>query len=458
MSRVLIASLLVLLATPLEGRPALARAMETGEAAVAQLAMPAVVNISSWKLRPASNPGDPARRVKTYGSGFIIDSSGIIVTNKHVIDGALNITVIFDNGDRKSGKLLAVAAMLDVAVVKVDVDHPLPTLKWGDSNALRVGDPVLTIGNPLGLGMSVSAGIVSALNRDIQDTPFDNYIQTDSAINHGNSGGPMIDTDGDVVGVDTALYNPEEAGGFIGIGFAIPADSAKFVVEHLLDPKHPPPGWLGVTLQDMTEELALALGVGSAKGSIISAVDEPGPAVAAGLRPGDILLAIDGTQPSDSRAYMRRIVQLPVGRQVRLTIWRDGKADGVTATVGEWPNHMPEGGMMTATAADAMIQRMPDPGVRLSALGEEARKQYGIDPKIKGVLIASVEKDCEARDLGIVPGDVITAVQGAPVATPDDVRRSVRTAHDERRPYLAVLIQGKSGARWVSLSMGGPGS
>jgi serine protease Do len=458
MARLFIAALAILLVAAVADRSALARVMESGEASVAQQAMPAVVNISTWKLRPPTNPGDLSRRVKTYGSGFIIDSSGIIVTNKHVIDGALSITIVLDSGERASAKLLAVAAMLDVAVLKISVDHPLPALKWGDSTALHVGDPVLTIGNPLGLGMSVSAGIVSALNRDIQDTPFDNYIQTDAAINHGNSGGPMIDLDGEVVGVDTALYNPEEAGGFIGIGFAIPADSAKFVVEHLLDPRHPAPGWLGFNLQDLTDELALALGMGMTKGSIISAVDDPGPATVAGLRPGDVLLAIDGFSPSDSRAYMRRIVQLPVGQQVKLTIWRDGKREDVAAAVGEWPNHMPGGGVMTATAAEAMIQRMPDPGVRLAALTDEARKQYGINAKVKGVLVASVEKDCEAQDLGIVAGDVITGVQGAPVASPDEVRRAVRAAHDERRPYLAVLIQGKNGTRWVSLSMGGTAS
>jgi len=458
MPRVFIAPLLVLLAAQFAGGAALARVMEYGEAAVAQQAMPAVVNISTWKLRPPANPGEPSRRVKTYGSGFVIDPSGIIVTNKHVIDGALSITIVFDDGERASGKLLAVAAMLDIAVVKVAVAHPLPSLKWGDSKTLHVGDPVLTIGNPLGLGMSVSAGIVSALNRDIQDTPFDNYIQTDSAINHGNSGGPMIGINGDVVGVDTALYNPEEAGGFIGIGFAIPADSARFIVERLLDPAHPAPGWLGITLQDLTEELALALAVGSTRGSIISAVDDPGPAVAVGLRPGDVLMAINGVKSTDSRAYMRAIVEFSVGEQVKLTIWREGKAQDFHATVGEWPNHMPGGGVMTATAADAMIQRMPDPGVRLAALSDDARKQYAINAKVKGVLVASVEKDCEAQDLGIVPGDVITAVQGAPVQSPDDVRRAVRTAHESRRPYLAVLIEGKSGVRWVSLSMGSPAS
>ncbi len=449
-----VALIAVAFATP----PAAARVMESADAVVAQKAIPAVVNISTWKVKQPENAGDPPRRVKTYGSGFIIDPSGLIVTNKHVIDGAFDIKIIFADGDRVPGKLLAVAAMADIAVVKVSVDHPLPALEWGDSEKLLVGEPVLTIGNPLGLGMSVSSGIVSALNRDIQDTPFDDYIQTDSAINHGNSGGPMVDLDGTVIGVDTALYNPEESGGFIGIGFAIPARIAKFVVDRLLDPSHPKPGWLGLNLQDLTTDLAAALAVKNEKGSIIASLDPGGPAIAAGLRPGDVLTAIDGAKPSDSRAFMRTIVQMPVGRTTRLTVWRDGKEQFFAATVGEWPNFMPGGGVMNARMAEAMIQKMPDPGVRLDPLTDAARQQYGIDPSVSGVLVASVEADCEARDLGIVPGDVITAVQGVRVATPDDVRRAVQTAHQQQRPFLAVLIRGKTGVRWVSLSMGGTGS
>jgi len=348
----------------------------------------------------------------------------------------------------------AVAAMIDLAVVKVDVDRKLPILKWGDSEGLRVGDSVLAIGNPLGIGMSVSAGIVSALNRDIEDTPFDNYIQTDAAINHGNSGGPLVDMNGDVVGVDTALYNPDEAGGFIGIGLAIPSETAHFVVSRLLDPSHPKPGWLGFKLQDLTPELAEALGMRGAKGSIIATVETGGPAIAAGLRPGDVLTAIGKAKLSDSRAFMRAIVQIPIGQPADLTIWRDGKEQTIKPPVAEWPNYMPGGGVMNAQQAEAMIQRMPDPGVRLAPLTDAARKQYGLDPGQKGVLVASVESDCEARDLGIVAGDVVAAVQGVPVTSPEDVRRAVRTAHDQRRPFLAVLVQGKGGARWVSLSMG----
>ena len=287
--------LAALVTLPFANAPAFARAMESGDAAAAQKATPAVVNISTWKLRPPTKPGEPPRRVKTYGSGFIIDPTGIIVTNKHVIDGALDIKVMFSDGDRRRRTLLAVAAMLDLAVLKVDVDHPLPVLKWGDSEALQVGDPVLTIGNPLGLGMSVSAGIVSALNRDIQDTPFDNYIQTDAAINHGNSGGPLVDRRRRGGRGRYRTLQPRRAPAASSAS-ASPSRPKRrsSSSSRLLDPSHPMPGWIGVTLQDLTPELSEALGMQRRTGSIIAAVDAGGPASKAGLRPGDVLSAIGG--------------------------------------------------------------------------------------------------------------------------------------------------------------------
>ena len=430
-----------------------ARVLETGDAAIVQQVTPAVVNIAEWKARAATQPGQPPRRVKVYASGFIIDPSGIIVTNKHVVDGALEMHVIFSNGDRAPARLLVAAAMQDLAVVKVDVDHPLPALKWGNSDKLQVGDPVLTIGNPLGLGMSVSAGIVSALNRNLSDSPFDSYVQTDADINYGNSGGPLIDRNGDVVGIDTALYNPEANGGFIGIGFAIASNLASFGVQFLLDPNHPKPGWIGANLQDMTDRLADAMGVQRATGVIVSAIDPSGPARQAGLRPADVLETIDGVQQGDARAFMRAIVQLPVGTPVHLTGWRNGKQLDTTISVAAWPNYMPAEGVMRAQATQTMIEKAPDPGLRLAAITPQARKQYGLDAKLSGALVSAVEADCEARDLGIVPGDVITNVQGQPVATPDDVRRAIQAAHSERRRYLALLVQSKSGVRWVSLSI-----
>jgi serine protease Do len=458
MYKLLIVAFVAFVAMPCFQAPASARVMESGDAAIARQATLAVVNIATWKIHAPTKPGEAPRRVKVYASGFIIDPSGIIVTNKHVVEGAIDLHVIFSPGDRVSARLLAAAAMVDLAVLKVDVGHPLPALKWGDSDALQIGDPLLTIGNPLGIGMSVSAGIVSGLNRDLQDTPFDSYIQTDAAINHGNSGGPLIDHDGNVVGIDTALYNPEENGGFIGIGFAIPSSTAKFVVDHLLDPRHPKLGWLGITLQDMTQDLAEALGVPYRTGAIISAIDPSGPAIQAALRLGDVLEKIDGVQQDDSRAFMRSVVMMSVGTPVHLTVWRDGREQEITATVAEWPNYMMGGGMLGSKMAEAMIAKEPDPGLRLSPITDEARKQYGIDPKLTGVLVSSVEQDCEARDLGIVAGDVVVAVQGGLVSTPEDIRLAVRAAHQEHRPFLAVLIQAKAVARWVSLSIDSPGS
>ena len=282
--------------------------------------------------------------MKRFGSGFIIDPTGIIVTNKHVIDGAIDVMATFSDGNQAHAKLLAAAMMSDLAVLKVDADRALPVLKWGDSDALRVGDTVLTIGNPQGIGMSVSAGIVSALNRNLGDTPFDRYIQSDAAVNHGSSGGPLVNRNGEVVGVATALYNTDPVGGFIGISFAIPANGARFVVSRLLDPNHPRAGWLGLKLQDITPELAEALKLPGTQGAIIAAVDPGGPADHAALVAGDLLLRINDDTPGDSRAFMRAVVLIPAGQPARLTIWRAGKEQEVVATVGEWPSLMPGGG------------------------------------------------------------------------------------------------------------------
>ena len=433
--------------------PASARVMEMSDAAIVRQVSPAVVNIAEWKVRPGTQANAPPRRVKVYASGFIIDPSGIVVTNKHVVDGAISMRVIFSDGSSAPAYLLAAAAMIDLAVVKIDMDHALPALKWANSDALQVGDPVLTMGNPLGIGMSVSAGIVSALNRNLQDSPFDEYIQTDAAINYGNSGGPLIDANGDVVGVDTAFYDPNANGGNIGIGFAIPSSLASFVVRFLLDPTHPKPGWIGVTLQDINDRLADALAVPRAQGVIVSAVDPLGPADQAGLRPADVVETVDNVQQSDSRAFLRSIVRLPVGTKVHLTGWREGKPLDITATVAAWPDYRPARGIMRAEAAENMIQKAPDPGIRLAAITAQARKQYGLGSTQAGVLVSAVEPDSEASDLGIVPGDVIVDVQGQQIASPDDVRRAIETAHKERRRYLAMLIRTKAGLRWVSLSI-----
>jgi serine protease Do len=437
------------------GAAALARSMEIGDAAAVRRTAPAVVNILTWKMPASDQPGGLPRRVKSYGSGFVIDATGVIVTNKHVIDGAMDIRAVFSDGSVVPAKLLAASQLIDLALLKVDVGRPLASLAWGDSDALQVGDPVFTVGNQLGLGTAVSAGIVSALNRNLQDSPFDSYIQTDAGINHGDSGGPLIDRDGKVVGVDTALYNPDQNGGFIGIGFAIPASTAAFVAKRLLDQHHPELGWLGFDLQDLTGDLAEALGAPQPTGAVISAVEPSGPAGQAQLRPGDVLEQINGQHQSDARAFMRAIAMSPIGELVQLTVWRGGKEQSLAATVAIWPEVMSTGGSMTGKAAAEMIAKEQVPGVQLAPITDADRKLYGLGPKLAGVLVAHVESDCEARDLGIQPGDVVIAVQGTPVATPDDVQIAIRQANEQGRSHLAVLIQSKAGANWVSISIGG---
>ena len=439
------------------GAHAFGRSMESVDASIARQAMPAVVNISAWQVHPSAKAGGPTRRVKVYGSGFIVDPTGIIITNKHVVDDATNLTAIFRDGDRAPARLIAAAAMLDLAVLKVDVGQTLPYLRWGNSDALEVADPVLAIGNPLAIGMSVSTGVVSALNRDLQDTPFDSYIQTDAAINHGNSGGPLINQAGEVVGIDTALYNPDQKGGFIGIGFAIPSSTAKFVVGRLLDPSHPKPAWLGVTLDDMTQELARALGLPQSTGAIISEVDPAGPG-SASLRPGDVLEALNGVRLNNSRAFMRAIVTMAIGQAAHLTVWRDGKEQEITATATEWPHHTPSTETVSPKVAGAVVVNASDVGITVGPITAAARRRYGLDAKLTGALVSTVERDSEAQDLGIEPGDVVIAAQSSPVATPDDFRRMVSEAQAQQRPYLAALVWTKHGARWVSLSLDDAGS
>jgi serine protease Do len=439
------------------GAAAFGRSMEAGEASIVRQLVPAVVSISVWKVRAPGQPGEASRRIKTYGSGFIVDPSGIIVTNQHVIDSALDVKVLLNDGTRVSAKVVDASPMIDLAVLRIEVGHPLPALSWGDSDALQVGDPVLTIGNGLDLGNSVSAGIVSGLNRNFSDSPFDSYIQTDATINHGNSGGPLLDRDGKVVGVSEALINPEAKGGFIGVGLAIPTTIAKFVADRLLDPSHPAPGWLGFNLQDATPALTETFGAPRANGAIIAAVEPSGPASLASLQPGDVLDQINGQRLDDSRAFMRAIAVQPAGEVLHLTVWRNGQKREVTATVAAWPNYRPDGGAVTGQAAAEMMARPPDLGVRLAALDDTKRRQYGLSAELSGVLIAQVEPDSEAGDLGINAGDVVTVVQGTRVMTPDDVHRAVRDAQDQHRASLAVLIRSKGGAQWIPISIGARG-
>ncbi len=435
------------------GSATFAGAIATGGPAVVQRVTPAVVSIATWKIMPANQPGGPSRLTRFFGTGFIIDPSGVIATNRHVIDGAIDIQVVLTDGTQLTAKLVAASSLMDLAAVRVEAGRQLPTLAWGDSDALRLGDPVLTVGNGMGLGIAVSAGIVSALTRNIQDTPFDSYIQTDATINHGNSGGPMIDLDGDVVGVNTAMYNPSSTGGFIGIGFAIPANAAQFVIKSLLDPNRAAPGWLGFSLQDMTGALAQAMGAPGSEGAVVSTVDKSGPAAQASLRSGDVLKQLNGQNLNDARAFMRAIALTPIAQTVRLMIWRDGKEQEVSLTVAAWPNLTQNAGATTGQPAATTAPIEPHPGVTLAALTDANRKQYGLSADQTGALITSVEPGSELEALGIQPGNVVIAVEQTQIATPDQVWGIVKEAYAQRRPALAVLIKTSDNTIWIPVSI-----
>lgn len=418
---------------------------------VAHSVLPGVVSISVEKIVHDGANGGEGRREIFYGSGFVIDPAGTIVTNRHVIDGAVWITVSFADRSQARGYLVAACGLMDLAVLKVDVGRPLPYLTFGDSDRLRIGDPVLAVGNPLGLGMSVSGGIVSALNRNIMETPFDDDIQTDAAINHGNSGGPLIDSKGKVVGVNTALTTLDANGGSIGIGYAIPSDETNYVVHQLMDPHLRPPGWIGAHLQDVTPDLARAFGLGWAHGFIVTGTD-PGSSAAAALQSGDIILRFGELEPADTRALLRDILVMPTNQYVPVTIWRNGHQKEVAVEVVPWPNLKIERGDMTASVASAEQSRPPHLGLKLAPVTDAIRKRYSLAAS-EGVMVTGVDPDAQVYDRGVTPGDVILKVQDTPVTSPDQVQQLIDQVRLHQQVIALLLIE-KGAPRWVTVYLG----
>jgi len=333
-------------------------------------------------------------------------------------------------------------------------------IKWGESDALQIGDPVFAVGNPLGLGLSVSGGIVSALNRNIMDTPYDHFIQTDAAINHGNSGGPLFNMKGEVIGVDTAIISPTT--GSAGLGFAIPARGARFLVERLKQFGWLRPGWMGLKVDQVTPEIADALGMKPAEGpqpagSIISKVFEDGPAAKAGLRVGDVILRFDDQKPSDERALLRNIVMAPPGETVKLTVWRAGHEFEVRTTIIEWPK--PLWDRLNAPIETAPVEPAipPNLGLSLAEVTDDLRAKYGLEPGQTGVLVAGVMSNTDAADRGLATGDVILRVQDRPVATPQSVQAVIDAVREQKRAFAVMLVLPKAqqspfpGPKWMAL-------
>jgi serine protease Do len=439
----------VLLLAAVAGSNARARAAysPTDQELVAR-ELPAVVSISILRgPRPAtgttvastagSAEHSAAPRGRRFlGSGFIIDPSGIIVTNRHVIEDAADILVTLQDNTLLRATLLAQADQIDVALIKVTPDSPLPTIRFGDSDAVRVADRVLAIGNPLGLGGSVTRGIVSALNRDIRDTPFDDYIQTDAAINHGNSGGPLFNERGEVIGMNTAIFSPEANSGSIGLGFAIPSNDVKYVADALRSPAGMRIGTLDFRIQQVTPEIADALSMSKAEGVIVGGTKEGGGASKCGIMAGDIILRYGNMQVKDVRALARAIAQTPPGTVVNLRIWRNEEPLVVAATVQEVPH---------AASSVAALPAAAGPGWRLARIDDAARQ---------GVMVMQIAEDGTAAEAGLSVGDLVVQIQQDKVAGPEDVDRSIALARQQQRHYVAVLVQRNTeGLRWFALSL-----
>ncbi|WP_092168616.1 DegQ family serine endoprotease [Bosea sp. OK403] len=393
------------------------------------------------------------RRSQSAGSGFVIDASGIVVTNNHVIGDANEITVIFPDGLRLKAEVIGKDAKVDLAVLRVKHDKPLPAVKFGDSDAMRIGDPVMAIGNPFALGGSVSSGIISARNRDISQGPYDTYIQTDAAINKGNSGGPLFNMAGEVIGINTAILSP--TGGSVGIGFAVPSSLAANVVEQLREFGETRRGWLGVRIQSVDDATAEALGLGTARGALIAGIDDKGPAKPAGLEVGDVVVKFDGKEVKDSRDLPRIVAATPVGKDVPISIMRKGKELVKTVKLGRLEDGEKVQPASARTPAEPAKPAVTSAlGLEFSPQTEELKKRYAIKDGTKGVIITKVDPNSNAADKRISVGELIVEVGQEPVNSPEDVTKRLDALKKDGKKSALLLVSNAQGeVRFVAVSM-----
>jgi serine protease Do len=472
-------------------QPAAARSAPDSFADLAAKLLPAVVNVSSTQTITAKNNGPemplfppgspfeqffkdflnhnhqgqgggggggddsqsaPVRRAQSLGSGFIIDPAGYIVTNNHVIEGADSVSVTLQDGTTLKATIVGRDESGDLALLKVKSDKPLPTVAFGDSSASRVGDWVLAIGNPFGLGGTVTAGIVSARGRDIHQGQYDDFIQTDAAINRGNSGGPLFNMDGQVIGINTAIFSP--SGGSIGIGFSIPSNMAKLTISQLKQYGHARRGWLGVKIQQVTPDIAESLGLKDASGAMVAGLTDGGPAEKAKIHAGDIILKFDGQDVKEMHNLPRIVADTDVGKEVPVVLWRDGKEVTVQTTLAERP---PDTQLAAADATKPVDTTKPTNiaglGLKVAPVSQDLKDKYQLQDGQKGVVITDVSPNTPAADRGLKPGDVIMEVQQGEVASPGDVEKQVDAARKADRKFVLMLIQREGGVQYVPLSL-----
>ncbi|EKF20842.1 DegQ family serine endoprotease [Nitratireductor pacificus] len=398
------------------------------------------------------------RPAQSLGSGFVIDAEeGIVVTNNHVISGADEIVVNFSDGGKLDAELLGVDTKTDIAVLKVDASkRTLQEVPFGNSDAMRIGDWVMAIGNPFGLGGTVTVGIVSARNREIGSGPYDDFIQTDAAINRGNSGGPLFNMNGEVIGINTAIISP--TGGSIGIGFSIPSTLAVNVVDQLREFGETRRGWLGVRIQEVTDEIAESLGMQKAAGAMVSGVIEGGPIDNGSIMPGDVIIRFDGKDIEHMRDLPRIVAESPVGKDVAVTIVRKGEEQTVQVKLGRLEDSEKLASAETkddaAEGEEGPVSSASVLGMHLAALDDEARDRFEISADVSGVVINEIDADSVAAEKGVAPGDVIVEIAQATVSTPKEALDRLEELKSQGRRNALLMLASKTGElRFVTLRM-----
>ena len=403
---------------------------------------------------PGGKGGDlQPRKTNSLGSGFIVDTSGIVVTNNHVIADADEISVIMNDGSKFKAEVVGVDKKTDLAVLKFTPSKPLTAVKFGDSDRLRLGEWVIAIGNPFSLGGTVTAGIVSARNRDISSGPYDNYIQTDAAINRGNSGGPLFNLDGEVIGVNTLIISP--SGGSIGIGFAVPSKTVAGVVDQLRQFGELRRGWLGVRIQTVTDEIAESLNIKPARGALIAGVEDKGPAKPAGIEPGDVVIKFDGKDIKEPKDLSRVVADTAVGKEVDVVIIRKGAEETRKVTLGrleDTDKAVPAAVKKDEPAEKPVTQKAL--GLDLATLSKDLRGRYKIKDSVKGVIITNVDSTSDAADKRLSPGEVIVEVAQEAVSNAADVKKRVDQLKKDGKKSVLLLVSNADGElRFVALSV-----
>ncbi len=480
--KLLAALLLLALAIP---APASARGGPSGFADVAEKLLPSVVNISTSQtisvregfegfpelqfppgspfedffkeLLQKQQPGNdhPTKHKTTaLGSGFVVDAAGFIVTNYHVIDGAEEINVILQDDTTLPATVVGSDKKTDLALLKVKPKAPLTAVSFGDSDKVRVGDWILAIGNPYGFGGSVTAGIISARARNINSGPYDEYLQTDAPINRGNSGGPMFDMDGNVVGVNTAIISP--SGGSVGLAFAIPSNMAKNIVEQLKNKGHIQRGWLGVRIQTVTQDIADGLNLGQPRGALVSSVTADGPAAKAGIQAGDVIVTFDGKDIPDMHRLPLIVAQTDVDKSVDVVVLRKGKSVSLRVKVAELSSKdsaEEEDKKPSVAKGTPGAEKIDDLGASVAPVTDALRSRFDIKKGVTGVVVTSVSSDGVAADQGLQTGDVISEAAQQEVKSPKDLADRVKQAKKDGKPLL-LLVNRKDDLQFIALTFG----